>query len=205
MTNLPAGASTLGALTDVDVSGVANTNVIKYNSTSGDWEAGAVAYSEVTGTPSLATVATTGAYSDLTGTPTLGTAAAEDVGTSANNVVQLDGSARLPAVDGSQLTNLPSAGIPTVTSATPGSTYSITTSTSLMEIYLLTPSVACAVTIPTASTAGSGYRYNIKNNSTYTVTISPSSGTIDTASSFSLPVQFSNVTLVSDGLNWFVL
>ena len=40
----------------------------------------------------------------------LGTAATQTVGTSANNVVQLDGSARLPAVDGSQLTNLPSAG-----------------------------------------------------------------------------------------------
>jgi hypothetical protein len=36
----------------------------------------------------------------------LGTAATQTVGTSANNVVQLDGSARLPAVDGSQLTNL---------------------------------------------------------------------------------------------------
>ena len=36
----------------------------------------------------------------------LGTAATQDVGTSANNVVQLDGSARLPAVDGSQLTGL---------------------------------------------------------------------------------------------------
>src|SRR5210317_765928 len=109
LTNLPSGASTLGALTDVDVTGAANTNVLKYNSTSGDWEDGAVAYSEVTGTPSLATVATTGAYSDLSGTPTLGTAAALDVGTSATNVVQLDGSARLPAVDGSQLTNLPSS------------------------------------------------------------------------------------------------
>ena len=187
LTNLPSGASTLGALTDVDVTGVANTNVIKYNSTSGSWEDGAVAYSEVTGTP------------------TLGTAAAEDVGTSAGDVVQLDGSARLPAVDGSQLTGLPSAGIPTVTSATPAATYGITTSTSLMEVYLLTPTQACAVTIPTASSAGSGYRYNIKNNSTYTVTISPNSGTIDTAANFSLPVQFSNVTLVSDGSNWFVL
>lgn len=39
--------------------------------------------------------------------PTLGTAAALNVGTSASQVVQLDGSARLPAVDGSQLTNLP--------------------------------------------------------------------------------------------------
>jgi hypothetical protein len=40
---------------------------------------------------------------------TLGTASTQDVGTSANNVVQLDGTAKLPAVDGSQLTNLPSA------------------------------------------------------------------------------------------------
>lgn len=37
----------------------------------------------------------------------LGTAAALDVGTLANNVVQLNGSALLPAVDGSQLLNLP--------------------------------------------------------------------------------------------------
>ena len=42
----------------------------------------------------------------------LGTSAIEDVGTSAGNVVQLDGSGKLPAVDGSELINLP---IPTVT------------------------------------------------------------------------------------------
>lgn len=42
--------------------------------------------------------------------PTLGTAAALDVGTSADNVLQLDGTGKLPAVDGSQLTNLPTAG-----------------------------------------------------------------------------------------------
>jgi hypothetical protein len=59
----------------------------------------------------LATVATTGAYDDLTGKPTLGTAAALDVGTGAGSVVQLDGSARLPAVDGSQLTGLPSGDV----------------------------------------------------------------------------------------------
>ena len=39
----------------------------------------------------------------------LGTAATLNVGTSANNIVQLDGSAQLPAVDGSNLTNLPGA------------------------------------------------------------------------------------------------
>ena len=40
----------------------------------------------------------------------LGSAAVLTAGTSASNAVQLDGSARLPAVDGSQLTNLPSTG-----------------------------------------------------------------------------------------------
>jgi hypothetical protein len=55
---------------------------------------------------SLATVATSGAYNDLSGKPTLGTAAALNVGTSATNVVQLNGSAQLPAVDGNLLTNL---------------------------------------------------------------------------------------------------
>ena len=39
----------------------------------------------------------------------LGTAATLNVGTSANNVVQLNGSAQLPAVDGSQLTNIDAA------------------------------------------------------------------------------------------------
>lgn len=50
-------------------------------------------------------------YTDLTDKPTLGTAAAKDVGTSAGNVVELATGGKLPAVDGSQLTNLPAAGI----------------------------------------------------------------------------------------------
>ena len=41
----------------------------------------------------------------------LGTAATQDVGTSASNVVQLDGTAKLPAVDGSQLLNLPGGSV----------------------------------------------------------------------------------------------
>ena len=40
----------------------------------------------------------------------LGTAATKDVGTGGQNVVQLDNASRLPAVDGSQLTNLPGGG-----------------------------------------------------------------------------------------------
>jgi hypothetical protein len=58
----------------------------------------------------LATVAVSGNYADLAGRPTLGTAAALNVGTGASQVVQLDGSAKLPAVDGSQLTNVIASG-----------------------------------------------------------------------------------------------
>lgn len=79
---------------------------------------GSIAASEVTGLSAVATsgaasdvtglntVATSGAYTDLSGTPTLGTAAALDVGSGANNIVQLDGSGNLPAVDGSNLTGI---------------------------------------------------------------------------------------------------
>lgn len=62
--------------------------------------------------------------SDLNDAPTartnlgLGTAAVEAVGTTAGNVVQLDGSARLPAVDGSLLTGLASAPVTSVNTQT---------------------------------------------------------------------------------------
>lgn len=48
--------------------------------------------------------------------PTLGTSSSLDVGTDANEVVQLNGSSQLPAVDGSLLTNLPTATINLVAS-----------------------------------------------------------------------------------------
>lgn len=57
----------------------------------------------------LAAVATSGAYADLAGLPTLGTAAAQATGTSAGNVVQYASTNKLPAADGSALTNLPIA------------------------------------------------------------------------------------------------
>ena len=48
----------------------------------------------------------------------LGTAAVADTGTSAGNVIVLDGSAKLPAVDGSQLTNITVSGFATTADAT---------------------------------------------------------------------------------------
>ena len=221
LTNVSANVADLDDIGNVDTTGVSTNNVLKYDGA--NWVDGSVAYTEVTGTPTLATVATSGAYSDLsgtptlatvatsgaysdlTGTPTLGTAAAEDVGTAAGNVVQLDGTAKLPAVDGSQLTNLPTAGYPALTSASPSSTYTISTSTGFMEIYLLNPSVAIAANIPAPGTVSAGYRYNIKNLSANSITITPASGNIDGASTLVLNVQYSAVTLVSDQTNWFII
>jgi hypothetical protein len=80
---------------------------------------------DVAGTPTtkkvtannLMTLAPVQSVAGRTGTVTLsntdvsglGTAATLDVGTSANNIVQLNGSAQLPAVDGSNLTGISAA------------------------------------------------------------------------------------------------
>jgi predicted ThiF/HesA family dinucleotide-utilizing enzyme len=241
LTNLPSGATTLDALTDVTISSATNGQALIYNSSTSQWVNAQVAYANVSGTPTLATVATTGAYSDLSGLPTLGTAAALDVGTSALNVVQLDASAKLPAVDGSQLTNLPSGATtldaltdvtitsvsngqaltynsatsawvnstlqqPGLTSAAPGSSYTISTTTNGSHVYILTPSTDCAVSLPAAATAGVGYIYHIKNLSIYALTITPQAGeTIDNASTFVSAAQYGCVTIVSDGGNWWII
>jgi len=75
--------------------------------------AGTATTKKVTAT-NLMTLAPVQSVAGRTGTVTLsntdisglGTAATQDVGTSANNVVQLDGSGALPAVDGSNLTSI---------------------------------------------------------------------------------------------------
>jgi hypothetical protein len=139
----------------------------------------------------------------------LGTVATLDVGTGANNVVQLDGSSRLPAVDGSQLTNLPGGGgsVPTTTAVSQGTDYTISTSTGIEEIFFITPTADINVNLPAASTAGDGYKYNIKNlASGFTLTIDPNSTeTIDGATTFAISTQYQSITIVSDGSNWFII
>jgi len=88
----PAGADLL-ALVD-DVSGTPTTK--KVTATNLMTLAPVQSVAGQTGTVTLSNT-------DISG---LGTAATQDTGTSANNVVQLDGTAKLPAVDGSQLTGI---------------------------------------------------------------------------------------------------
>jgi hypothetical protein len=197
---------------------------------------------------------------------TLGTASTKNTGTAIGDVVLLEdigGSvAGLPAVDGSQLTGLPSAPVtsvntltgavvvsgddiaadhtatnytatnanvdghlsgidtalgsvsgsaPTVTTPASLTTdYTISTTSGIREIFAFTSSADRAITLPTASTVGEGYQYDIKSLSAVTFTITcAGSDTIDDGSSttFALSDQYASITLVADADNnrWFIV
>ena len=216
LTNLPsapvtsvAGKTGAVTLSASDISGLATVATTgAYSDLSGKPTLATVAtsgaYADLSGTPSLATVATTGAYSDLSGKPTLGTAAALDVGTTALKVVQLDASAKLPAVDGSQLTNLPGGSLALddltdVTITTPADNQvlkyqsgtwingsvsgtfptiqTVTTNTFLSALtanLIVRASNTISINLPAASSSTIGAFVIVKNNGTGTVTISRS-------------------------------
>ena len=97
---------------------------------------------------------------------------------------------------------------PTVTSASPSSAYTISTTSGIEEIFILTPTTDISVNLPAASTASSGYKYQIKNLSTNTITIDPNgSEYIDHSgqTTYAMDVQYQNITLITDGSNWFII
>jgi hypothetical protein len=137
----------------------------------------------------------------------LGTSAVIDVGTGASQIVQLDGSSRLPAVDGSQLTNLPSSGggftysaIVTGDSPVSGAVsthYSANTSGGAITINL--PALA-------GGNAGKEIRVKLKTAGNTLTIDGNASETIDGSTTYTLTVQNQAVTLVSDGSsNWEVI
>ena len=99
---------------------------------------------------------------------------------------------------------------PDVTVASVATTYPATgdlASSGLEQIYILTPTADTTVNLAPASTCGSGFKYQIKNMaSAYTLTIDPdSTETIDGSVTFILDIQYSSVTIVTDGSNWFII
>ena len=166
----------------------------------------------VTGTDATK-LAITNNLSDLNSASTartnlgLGTSAVIDVGTGASQIVQLDGSSRLPAVDGSQLTNLPSSGggftysaIVTGDSPVSGAVsthYSANTSGGAITINL--PALA-------GGNAGKEIRVKLKTAGNTLTLDGNASETIDGSTTYTLTVQNQAVTLVSDGSsNWEVI
>lgn len=103
-----------GTITDVDVAtgaGIAGSKVVPNFGAQNISTTGTMAAASYTGdgtalTGKLSTVTTN---ATLTGDGTAGIPLAVNVGTGAGQIVQLDGLAQLPAVDGSQLTNVTAA------------------------------------------------------------------------------------------------
>jgi hypothetical protein len=76
------------------------------------------------------------------------------------------------------------------------------------EIYLINAGSASTITLPnpaSGATVPSGFKYNIKSVGAGAVTIDTASGTIDGASSFALSTQYSSVSLVCDGSNYYII
>jgi len=104
----------------------------------------------------------------------LGTAAVLDVGTTASKVVQLDGSAKLPAVDGSQLTGLSAV---TQANDTGGENFSSTTLTTFLSQAKTITSGKTVMLVATgyctASSGGGGtiFTITLKQGSTVVQTV----------------------------------
>jgi hypothetical protein len=126
----------------------------------------------------LATVATSGSYADLANRPTLGTAASLNVGTGANEVVELDANGRLPSVDGSQLTGVAAPGYSGATATNSMSANLVLTKDS-KQVQAFTPNAAgLALQLPDATTmtvAGANV-FKLINNGVYPVRITNSAG-----------------------------
>jgi hypothetical protein len=108
----------------------------------------------------------------------------------------------------------PSAGggggtAPTVSVSSPSvdQTLSAPSAGVIEEVYVYTPTTGITVNLVSAATVGSGFKYQIKNRSTNTISIDPfSTETIDGITApFALSVQDASVTLITDGSNWFII
>jgi hypothetical protein len=97
---------TMSTLSDTAISSPASGQVLKYNGLK--WANAAVAYGELTGAPTLATVATTGAYADLTSKPTIPTTLA---GLTADVTVTAPSTGQIIQYNGTHWANVASSSV----------------------------------------------------------------------------------------------
>lgn len=137
----------------------------------------------------------------------------------AGQLVSLDGSARLPAVDGSQLTGISGGGArPSIydvsTNTTIGSDTAISSS-ELERIYIVDSSSAITMTLPEITgNVGEGYKIQIKRDGANNVTITANAADkIENGSdggSVTLSTDKSSFTLVcantpANKANWYII
>jgi hypothetical protein len=157
-------------------------------------------------------VATSGDYNDLSNTPTN----SDDFTANLNptNYLNVNNTDTITAHLSSIDTALGNAGssLPTVNSIAPGSNVTITTHTGIEEVYIVSATANIDIELPSASTCGSGYKYNFKSNANgFTIRIVRALGIangtelIDNQSSVSIINRYESLTLVSNGSNWFII
>ena len=139
----------------------------------------------------------------------LGTVATLDVGTSANQVVQLTAAAKLPAVDGSLLTNLPSGGGLTY-QARDTTAHSPLTPLANYHYSINANSATMVINLPALSSFTDGDQIRVKfqarGDAARDVTINRNgTDTIDGQTSVTLDVLYSSVTLVAGSSEWEIV
>lgn len=71
--------------------------------------------------------------------------------------------------------------------------------------YLCNFSTPATLTLPSGTSAGSGYKFQIKRIGSANVTVALSSGTIDGQATYVLSNNYESVTIQSDGTNYYVI
>lgn len=132
----------------------------------------------------------------------------------ASQLVKLDGSSKLPAVDGSNLTNLPAGSTPvTVVSASSNGSYTVTASSTRIYVFNFSASAPATftVTLPAASAYSSGtvLRFSCVNITAAPqhFTFASSSNIYATTITTSADLLTANfgTTFITDGTNWYRL
>ena len=118
-----------------------------------------------------------------------------------NQILQTDGSGTLTFID-----QAGGATAPSVITDSSQSNTTISTYTGIEEIHLISNGTnAVTITLPSASTVGTGYKYQIKRLGTANVTVAASSSTIDGVSNFVLVATNDTITVVSDNSNYYII
>ena len=187
-------SQSLDNLSDVVISNAGVGEVLRYNGT--NFVDAQLASTDLSDTADLARLASPA----LTGTPTATTA------------TQGDSSIRIAttAFVTTAVAGAGGGGAPSVTSGSPATTYAITDTSTAHQVYLLTPTANIDVTLPSASTAGSGARYDVKNlTSGFSLTLKGQTGDnidgVAPATGIIIGTQYESLTVISDGSEWFII